>query len=92
MKPTKIIYDPETRTLTLRLLAGRVEESDEVTPGVIADYDSRGRVIAVEVLLPPKAGEPELSVAHLPYTALLSEGAAKKSAVRERPVRAYRSR
>lgn len=92
MNPTKIIYDPETRTLTLRLLAGRIEESDEVTPGVIADYDARGRVVAVEVLLPPKAGEPELSLANLPYPALLSEGAGKRSAVRERPARAYRSR
>lgn len=92
MKPTQILYDPETRTLSLRLRAGRIEESDEVSPGVIIDYDARGRVVAAEVLLPPGAGDPELSLANLPHPALLPQSAAKRSVVRERPARAYRSR
>ena len=124
MKPTRILYDPETRMLSLRLRAGRIEESDEVSPGVIIDYDARGsernqglrnvghsqrcvsllgrpvvpclairgRVVAAEVLLPPDVGVPELSLANLSHPALLPQSAAKRSVVRERPARPYRSR
>ena len=34
----KIIYDPETDSLTITLRQDRIKESDEVRPGVIADF------------------------------------------------------
>ncbi len=46
----KINYDPETDTLTLALLNERIKESDEVRPGVIADFGYDGGIIGFEVL------------------------------------------
>ena len=43
-------YDPTVDALTLRLSAAPVEESDEVAPGVILDYDENGQVLGIEVL------------------------------------------
>ena len=45
----RTIYDPDTDALYLRMTDGKVLESEEVSPGVILDFDSEGRVIAVEV-------------------------------------------
>ena len=46
----KVVYDPETDTLTVVFRRASVSESDEVGPGVIVDYGQRGDVIAFEVL------------------------------------------
>jgi len=46
----KGIYDRETDTLTLILREARIEESDEVRPGIIFDYDADGAVVSVEIL------------------------------------------
>jgi uncharacterized protein YuzE len=46
----KIDYDPETDTLMVSLSDELVEESDEVAPGVILDFDAQGRVLGVEIL------------------------------------------
>jgi len=37
----KLIYDRKADTLTLRLREGNDQQSDEVQPGIIFDYDAR---------------------------------------------------
>lgn len=46
----KVIYDPETDTMTLILREGSVAESDELREGLIIDYDKKGRIVSLEVL------------------------------------------
>ena len=46
----KVIYDPDTDTLSLLFREEPVAESDELREGLIIDYDSGGRIVSVEVL------------------------------------------
>lgn len=46
----KIKYDKETDTLTITLREARIKESDEVRPGVIADFGFDGGVVSFEIL------------------------------------------
>ena len=46
----KAIYDRETDTLTITFREARIRESDEVRPGVIADFGYDGGVVRFEVL------------------------------------------
>ena len=46
----KITYDPETDTLTIRLKETHISESDELQEGMIADLDSRGNIVDLEIL------------------------------------------
>jgi uncharacterized protein YuzE len=46
----KVVYDPDTDTLTVTLSDAPVAESDEDKPGVILDYDDAGNLVALEIL------------------------------------------
>jgi uncharacterized protein YuzE len=46
----KVTYDRETDTLVIALRETPIEESDEVRPGVIADFGKDGGVVRFEVL------------------------------------------
>lgn len=46
----KAEYDRETDTLTITLRDAHVKESDEIRPGVIADFGYDGRVVGFEIL------------------------------------------
>jgi uncharacterized protein YuzE len=46
----KITYDRETDTLIITLREERIRESDEVKPGVIADFGYDGGIVRFEVL------------------------------------------
>ena len=46
----KVEYDQATDTLTITLRKARVKESDEVRPGVIADFGYDGGVVGFEIL------------------------------------------
>ena len=46
----KVTYDRETDTLVIALREAPIEESDEVRPGVIADFGEDGGVVRFEVL------------------------------------------
>jgi uncharacterized protein YuzE len=58
-------YDPRTDTLTVRFSREKVEESDEGKPGVILDYDARGRLVGIEILDASKNVE---NPAHVDYS------------------------
>lgn len=56
-KPT-VAYDPEADAAYIRFSTGKVEESEEVSPGIVLDYDEAGHIVGMEVLharrhLPP---------------------------------------
>lgn len=46
----KITYDRETDTLIISLRDQRIRESDEIKPGVIADFGYDGGIVRFEVL------------------------------------------
>jgi uncharacterized protein YuzE len=61
---TKWIYEPEADAAHMVLEDVAIHESEEVTPGVIFDFDDGGRIVGIEVLnastrLPKSALVPE---------------------------------
>jgi uncharacterized protein YuzE len=46
----KITYDPETDSMTITLRDERIKESDEIRPGVIADFGYDDGIVRVEIL------------------------------------------
>jgi uncharacterized protein YuzE len=42
-------YDPDTDMLYIVLNSGVSTESEEVTPGVVLDFDNQNRVIGIEI-------------------------------------------
>jgi uncharacterized protein YuzE len=46
----KIVYDSETDTLTITLREARIRESDEIRPGVIADFGYDNEIVRFEIL------------------------------------------
>jgi uncharacterized protein YuzE len=46
----KIDYDQASDILSVLFSSTPVEESDEVKPGVILDYDAAGNVVGIEIL------------------------------------------
>lgn len=43
-------YDPGADALYLSLSNATIVESDEVSPGIVLDFDADNRVVAIEVL------------------------------------------
>jgi len=63
----KAIYNRETDTLTIVLRDEKIRESDEVRPGVIADFGYDGGIVRFEILAASKqvgnANEMQFAVA-----------------------------
>ena len=49
MSPT-LRYDRETNAAYNRFSHGSVSESEEVSDGVVLDFDAQGRIVGIEVL------------------------------------------
>ena len=52
----KLHIDPEADALYLRLTDSKIIESEEVSPGVVLDYDAKNEVVGVEILSLSKRG------------------------------------
>jgi uncharacterized protein YuzE len=46
----KLRYDPEADALYVRLADAAVQESEEVAPGIVLDFDAGHRLVGLEVL------------------------------------------
>jgi len=46
----RVIFDPETDTLSLIFREEKIAESDEVREGVIIDYSEDGKIVSMEIL------------------------------------------
>jgi uncharacterized protein YuzE len=46
----RVTYDPQVDVMTVRFSQGKIVESDEIRPGVIADYGTEGQLIRLEIL------------------------------------------
>jgi uncharacterized protein YuzE len=46
----KVTYDRETDSMTITLRDERIKESDEVRPGIIADFGYDGGIVRFEIL------------------------------------------
>ena len=46
----RVSYDAEADALYFRLRDAKIEESDEISPGVVVDYDRKGQPVGIEVL------------------------------------------
>ena len=53
----KITYDPQTDSLTITLREERIKESDEIRPGVVADFGYDGGVVRFEIMQASKVVE-----------------------------------
>jgi len=45
----KVHYDKATDSVYIRLADAPVIDSEEVRPGIVLDFDAKGRVISVEI-------------------------------------------
>ena len=46
----KVVYDPQTDSLTITLRDERIKESDEVRPGIIVDFGYDDSVVRFEIM------------------------------------------
>ncbi len=46
----KVIFDPETDTLSIILRDAKISESDEVRDGLIIDYSKEGKIVSIEII------------------------------------------
>jgi len=46
----RVIFDPETDTLSLIFRGEKIAESDEVREGIIIDYGKDGKIVSMEIL------------------------------------------
>jgi uncharacterized protein YuzE len=46
----KTKYDKEADALYVRFADAPVNESEEVRPGIVFDFDAEGRIVAIEIL------------------------------------------
>jgi uncharacterized protein YuzE len=46
----RVIFDPETDTLSLIFREDKIAESDEIKEGIIIDYNKDGKIVSMEIL------------------------------------------
>ena len=45
----KVIYDPDQDILQIALVSAVIEETTQISPGLVLDYDEDGQVIGLEI-------------------------------------------
>ena len=60
----KIVYDQATDTMTITLRDAKIRESDEVRPGVIADFGYDDEIMRFEILSASKVVTQPKAVAY----------------------------
>ncbi|MCP5157926.1 MAG: DUF2283 domain-containing protein [Gammaproteobacteria bacterium] len=53
----KLEFDAQADAVYLELIDVEVEESKEIQPGIIMDYDAEGQIVGIEVLYVSKRAE-----------------------------------
>jgi uncharacterized protein YuzE len=67
----RLSYDPATDSLYIHLIERPSADSDEVSDGVVLDYDTAGVLVGIDVQHASQRADLErLSVSHLPLRAL----------------------
>lgn len=46
----KLEYDPQANAAYIRFSSEAIQESEEVSAGIVLDYDAEGRIVGMEVL------------------------------------------
>lgn len=46
----KTEYDPEANALYVKFSDDKVDRTEELRPGIIIDFDSRGHIVGIEML------------------------------------------
>jgi uncharacterized protein YuzE len=46
----RVIFDPESDTLSLIFREDKIVESDEIREGIIIDYNKDGKIVSMEIL------------------------------------------
>lgn len=46
----KLEYDPEANAAYIRFSSEAIQESEEVSAGIVLDYDAKGHIVGMEVL------------------------------------------
>lgn len=65
IQAVKITYDKETDSLFIRFRPGAYSESEEIQPGIVLDFDAKGKVIAIDI----QHASELVDVDHLPVSA-----------------------
>lgn len=60
----KIVYNQATDTLTITRRDAKIRESDEIRPGVIADFGYDGEIVRFEILSASKVVAQPKAVAY----------------------------
>jgi uncharacterized protein YuzE len=58
-------YDPEADALYVRFTETEVVDSEEVSPGVVLDFDQDGKIVAIEFLGAASQIAPGADLEHL---------------------------
>lgn len=45
----KVVYDPDKDILQIAFISSVIEETTQISPGLILDYDEDGQVIGLEI-------------------------------------------
>lgn len=60
----KLEYDSQADAAYVQFSEAEVQDSEEVRPGVVVDYDAQDRVVGIEILHVRKE-RPDIDVSHL---------------------------
>lgn len=68
----KIRYYPDTHSLTIQLVNRPGVEAEEVTPGLVVDFDAEGRPVSIEFEDASGLDVSEIEISGVPLTKVLS--------------------